>query len=87
MKGLFTNIILSGAGATFVLLFLSRLLPNDKLKAASFRAGKFLTGYGRSRLGKSFWEKMETFLENSIAVCWDGLKEGLDSDEEKGNNQ
>ena len=83
MKELFMNIVLSGTGAAFVLLFLTRLLPNDKLKAAFLSIGRFLTGYGRSRLGKTFWEKIDDFIENSITACWEGFREGLNVDEKE----
>ena len=30
-----------------------------------------------------FWEKLEQFLENSINVCWENLKKGWNSDDQK----
>jgi len=83
MKNLIANVLLSGTGASFVLLLLTRLLPNNSIRAASVKIGRFMTGFGRMRLGKSFWEKVEDFIENSIAVCWEGFREGLNSDDEK----
>ncbi len=83
MKEMFAHILLSGTGASFVLLFLTRFLPNDVVHAASVKLGRFLTGFGRMRLGKTFWEKIEDFIENSIAVCWNGFREGLNNDDEK----
>lgn len=81
MKSIIASIVLSGAGASFLMLFLTRLIPNDKLYLACVNIGKFLTGYGRSRMGRKFWEKLEDYIENSIGICWDGLRAGLNSDD------
>ena len=83
MKDLVTNILLSGTGASFLLLFLARLLPNDLVHSVSVKIGRIMTGFGRMRLGKAFWEKIEDFIENSIAVFWNGVREGLNSDDDK----
>ena len=83
MKDLVTNILLSGTGASFALLFLARLLPNELVHAVSVKIGRIMTGFGRMQLGKAFWEKIEDFMENSIGVFWNGVREGLNSDDEK----
>lgn len=83
MKTILTNIVLSGAGAGFVMLILTRLVPNEMLEKTFFRLGKSISTFGRGRLGTTFWEKLEQFLENSINVCWENLKRGWNSDESK----
>ena len=83
MKNILMNVMLSGAGAGFVMLILTRLLPNEMLGKTFFRLGKAISLFGRGRLGTAFWEKLEQFLENSINVCWENLKQGWNSDEPK----
>ena len=83
MKDLLANIILSGTGASFVLMALSRIMPNSLLHSVFMKTGRFLTVNGRLRLGKTFWEKIEDFVENSVSVCWEGFRDGLNIDDEK----
>lgn len=81
MKGIFANILFSGVGLSFFLLVLSRLVPNDKLKKASVNIGRLLSRTGRTKLGKKFWEGLENFIENSLSVIINGLKQGWNEDD------
>ena len=81
MKGIITSIVLSGAGASFLMLFLTRLIPNDKLHSTCAKFGRLFTINGRLRFGKKFWEKLEDYFENSISICWKGFREGFNSDD------
>ncbi len=81
MKSIFNSILFSGAGISFLLLILSRMVPNDKLKSASIKAGRIISKTGSSRLGKKFWEGLENYIENSMSVIFSGLKEGWNEDD------
>ena len=81
MKGILTNVVFSSVGISFFLLILSRLLPNNKLKEASVKFGIILSKTGRSRFGKKFWERLENYIENSLTVILNGLKEGWNKDD------
>lgn len=83
MKGILTNVLFSGAGISFFLLILSRLIPNDKLKTVSVKAGIIISKTGRSKLGKKFWERLENYIENSLTIVFGGLKEGWNEDDKK----
>ncbi len=83
MSAMIGNIVLSGAGAGLVLVVLARLLPNEKLERWGFAAGQAVTTLGAGRLGRAFWEKIESFLENSTGVFLAAMKRGLDSDDDK----
>lgn len=81
MAQILSNIVLTGAGASFLLLILARLLPNDQVRAFGYKLGQAATAFGVHKLGKAFWEKIEDFLENSSTQFFEGLREGLDSDD------
>ena len=81
MSPLIAKILLSSAGVTFLLFVVARILPNEKIKAAGVRVGRGLSLFGVGKLGKALWEKVEDFLENSSTVFLDGVKEGLDADD------
>lgn len=85
MKNLISNFILSGAGVSVFLFVLARVMPNEKLHDLGFKLGKAASLLGVSRLGKTIWEKIEDFFENSSTVFFAGLREGLDSDDEPGD--
>ena len=81
MMEILQNVVLSASGASIVLMVLARLVPNDRLLAWCRAAGAALSGFGRGRLGRGFWEQIESFVENSIAVAWQGFREGLNRDD------
>jgi len=78
-----SGIVLSGAGVTFLLFIAARLLPNERVKAMGVTAGKAVSAFGAGKLGKVFYEKIEDFIQNSSAVFFAGMKEGLDSDDQQ----
>jgi phage-related tail protein len=80
------EILLSTAGVSFLLLIVARLVPNDKLKALGVSAGKAISAFGGKKMGPKVWEKVEDFLENSVKVFLEGVKEGLDSDDKADTN-
>lgn len=73
--------LLSAPGAAVLLLIIARLIPNDKLDTFGFKCGCLLTLYGKSKLGKAFWEKIEDFIENSFQVFFCAFQRGLHSDD------
>ena len=78
---MFKNLLLDGTIIAAILLILARLIPNDKLKSYGVKLGTGLSLYGRSKAGAKVWEKLEEFMENSLSVFLEGVKEGLDSDD------
>lgn len=84
-KDILQGIILSSAGIGLIFLILGRILPNKKLYKLGISNGKFLTNQGRSKLGKTLWEKIEDFLENSMSVYLRGLRDGANYDNNKKN--
>ena len=83
MKGIITNVILSGAGLSFIMLLLSRLIPNKALKKSAVKTGRVLSTLGRTKFGKKFWEGLENYIENSLGVLFIVLKEGWNEDDNK----
>jgi len=83
MKGILTYVLFSGAGLSFILLILSRMIPNDRLKEISVKTGRIISKTGRLRLGKKFWEGLENYIENSLSIIFNGLKEGWNEDDKK----
>jgi len=81
MKNILASIVLSGAGASMLVIILARLIPNDKLHAVSIKLGRLLSTVGRSHLGCAFWEKIEDFFEKSFSVFWRGFRQGLNADD------
>lgn len=76
------GILLSSPAIGVLLLLLARIIPNKKLKEIGVSHGKKLTALAKGKMGKP-WEKIETFIQNSFSVYWDGFQEGLDSDDKK----
>lgn len=83
MTDFLTGLVLTGVGGLFAVSILSRLIPNKQLRAFAVFCGKCVTGFGRSKLGKGFWEKMESYVKNSIEILAEGFIEGLESDDGK----
>lgn len=83
MSGILSNIVLSGAGAAFLLFIVARIIPNEKLWKWGIVAGQVVSAFGAGKLGSVFWEKIEDFMENSSAVFLAGVKAGLDADDPK----
>jgi hypothetical protein len=78
-----TKVLYTGAGAGIVTAIILRIIPNDKLDAACFTAGKAVSSWGRSKWGKPFWEPIESFFENSFGVALNSFIRGLDDDDQK----
>jgi hypothetical protein len=76
------KLLLTQTGAAALIAIALRILPNEKLDAVCFGAGKSLSGLADLKLGKVFWEPVENFLENSLGVCLRGFFRGLDSDDD-----
>lgn len=85
MSTLVVKLLASGAGVTFLLFVVARVMPNDKLRMHGVRVGRFISMFGAGKIGKSLWEKVEDFLESSSTVFLDGVKEGLDADDNETN--
>jgi len=83
IKDLVIDIILSGAGTSFVLFILARIIPNEKVDIYGYKLGKFITIFCSAKLGKACWKKSEEFFENSSVVFLQGLKRGLHEELDK----
>jgi len=78
--GFIASLFINGAGATLLIFVLNRISNRDKWKTMWVSIGKRITDFGRGKFGKDFWEKLENFLQDRIALMWQGLNEGLDYD-------
>jgi hypothetical protein len=78
-----TKVLYTGAGAAVVTAIILRIIPNEKLSAACFAAGKMVSSFGRSKWGKPFWEPIESFFENSIGVALNAFLKGMSDDDSK----
>lgn len=82
MTNILSSIVLTGAGAGFLLFVVARLLPNKQVRACGVGLGKTISALGVRKLGRAFWEKIEDFLINSAAVFFEGLRDGLNADDD-----
>lgn len=80
------TLLFSGAGIGFILFVLARVMPNEDLKKYGISLGKAISRFGVGKFGKSVWEKFEDFFQNGASIFLSGVKEGLDSDDEKKDN-
>ena len=62
VKEILSILLTSGAGVAIFLLILGRFLPNSTL----FKLGASLSKFGRTKLGKVTWEKLEKHLIRNI---------------------
>lgn len=74
------NILLTGAGATFIIFIIMKIIPNEKLYSAGFAAGVGITALGRRIFGKTFWEMLEDFLLDIGGYMVRGFEDGVKSD-------
>ena len=84
---MFNNLVLTGAGAVAIVFIIARMLPNEKLEAIGYKLGHALSLWGRLKLGKNFWEKIEDFIENTASAFFRGFAKGLSADDTNGNGK
>lgn len=82
-KGYLTSLIFNGTGAVFIIYILNKLSNREKWQRWWIKIGKRLTAFGRGKVGKSFWEKIEDFLEDRMKLMLSGLISGWNSDNDK----
>ena len=93
MEFLTSNIsLLGGGGATAVILFVLKKIPNEKIYDNVFKvirsAGVVVTlGLGKWNVTKKYWKVVEEWLidalNNVILSALNGFVEGLRSDDQK----
>jgi len=64
-----------------LLTIVARLVPNEKMFSLGLSMGKFLDGFGSTKIGSVAWEKIEYFLINSVGEFIRGFKSGLDDED------
>lgn len=81
------DVLLSTAGMGVVFLIIARIVPNAKLRGYGVILGKKASAYGGKKLGKAAWRHVELFLQNSVSVFLEGVKEGLNADDAEETNE
>ena len=61
---------------------LFKFVPNSKLSSWGITLGKWLSKFGRSKLGES-WEAQENKFTDAIVVFAEGIRKGADMDDKK----
>lgn len=83
LMGLLKGAALSLPAAALLVLFVGRLIPDEKIYNLSFGIGMLITTRMRGWLGKTFWEKIEEqIFKKSLSLIVGGLQDGVDSDDE-----
>ena len=81
MQKMIMAIALSGAGAGIVIFALRKIIPKEKMRAWGYTHGRLISNLGGAKLGKVFYEPLESFFQNWLGEYFLGLNEGLDSDD------
>ncbi len=81
MNELILKIALSGAGVSFILYAVRKVWKEEAWKKMWRNLGRRMSGKARGRLGKAFWEPIETFLQSRLNVAVVELSAGLDEDD------
>lgn len=76
-----TNILGAAAAATILLTLAAKFLPNEKVYMWGYELGRSLTTFGTDKAGYA-WEKIEDFLTNSVGIFFNGVRDGLNSDDD-----
>jgi len=77
--------ILQNVANAFALLFVAsvtigRIFPAEKVNAAAFKAGAFLSKWGIKALNVAFWNVIENNIIGALDNINSGLAAGLKSD-------
>lgn len=67
-------------GVSLLLMLITRFVPNEKLYQWGYNIGATISSWGLIRAGKG-WESIEDFLINSFGKLFEGIRDGLDSDD------
>ena len=67
--------------------FLFAMVKKGQFENWGISIGKWSSKFGRTRLGKVAWEKMEDLIFMSIVSFAQGLKKGADMDDNNGNGK
>ena len=81
MKELILKIALSGAGVSFILYAVRKVWKEDAWKKMWRNLGRRISGKARGKLGKAFWEPIETFIQSRLDSAISELCEGLNEDD------
>lgn len=76
MNWILENIWATGAGLTAILFLVGVILSKSKLRVF----GTKISAWGRSKLGKEKWEKIEAKIEEMGKE----VKEGMNADDQNG---
>ena len=81
------NLLLTGAGATFLIFVITKIIPNEKIYAAGKGIGVTITAAGRRALGKEFYEKLEYQILSFGGYFVKGMADGLQEDKDNGKEK
>ena len=83
LVGLLKTTAVGAPIAGLFILFVGRVIPDEKMYNFFFGLGMLITTRMRGWLGKAFWEKIEEQLfKKSLSLMVGGLQDGVDSDDE-----
>lgn len=77
------KLLLTQAGAGMVIGLIIRYMPDDRYDALLLNLGRVHSALMRSKLGKVFWEPVETFLEKRIKRGVEMYFQGANEDDDK----
>jgi len=81
------NIVVEILGYSFIvttaLSVLAKVIPSHKLYHWGMMIGSYISMYGSSHMPKSLYEKLETYLQDSLGVFLGGIDDGLNIDDPK----
>lgn len=75
IKGSLSNVVID-----IVVKILGGQINNDTLRAEGVKHGKWLTSNAKGKLASS-WEGIEDLMQEKAAFYFDGINEGLNSDD------
>jgi hypothetical protein len=77
------KLLLTQAGAGIIIGLIVRYMPDDKYDALLLNMGRIHSALMRSKLGKFFWEPVETFAEKRIKRGVEMYFQGANEDDDK----
>jgi hypothetical protein len=83
LKDMLMNILMTGAGATVLVMLVKYFVPKDKLGQMCLDAGRAASALGNKKWGKVFYEPLEAYFQDLLKFSVDKFAEGLDADDQE----
>jgi len=85
-KSFIASLVFNGAGAGFLIYVIKQVWNKDKWTLYCYNKGVWVSQKLRKRLGKSFAEAIEKFLQERLTIATQNFDKGLDADDNNGGN-